>query len=75
MVSIWKSRGTLLFMGVGEDWICVDVEKENDVGEEDMRFFGHIVRKNGMEKRLMQGEMEGKRRINGTDQQRPGSRI
>ena len=27
-----------------------------------MRFFGHIVRKNGIEKRLMQGEMEGKRR-------------
>ena len=26
-----------------------------------MRFFGHIVRKNGMEKRLMQGKMEGKR--------------
>ena len=27
-----------------------------------MRLFGHIVRKNGMEKRLMPGEMEGKRR-------------
>ena len=27
-----------------------------------MRFFGHIIRNNGMEKRLMQGKMEGKRR-------------
>ena len=27
-----------------------------------MRFFGHIVRKNGTDKRLMQGKMEGKRR-------------
>ena len=26
-----------------------------------MRFFGHIVRKNDMEKRLMQGKREGKR--------------
>ena len=27
-----------------------------------MRFFGHIVRKNSMEKRLIQGKLEGKRR-------------
>ena len=27
-----------------------------------MRFFGHIVRKSNMKKRLMQGKMEGKRR-------------
>ena len=27
-----------------------------------MRFFGHIVRKNGMEKILIQRKMEGKRR-------------
>ena len=27
-----------------------------------MRCFGHIVRKKGKEKRLMQGKMEGKRR-------------
>ena len=32
------------------------------MSERKMRFFGHIVRKNGMEKRLMQGKMEGKRR-------------
>ena len=30
--------------------------------ERKMGFFGHIVRKHGMEKRLMQGQMEGKRR-------------
>ena len=32
-----------------------------------MRFFGHIVQKNGMEKRLMQGKMEGKRRRGSND--------
>ena len=32
------------------------------MSERKMRFFGHIVRKNGMEKRLMEGKMEGKRR-------------
>ena len=48
-------------MGVGEDWVCFDVEKEY-LSERKMRIFGHIVRKNGMEKRLMQGKMEGKRR-------------
>ena len=32
------------------------------MAERKMRFFGHIVRKNGMEKRLMQGKVEGKRR-------------
>ena len=32
------------------------------LAERKMRLFGHIVRKNGMEKRLMQGKMEGKRR-------------
>ena len=32
----------------------------NSMSERKMRFFGHIVRKNGMEKR--QGKMEGKRR-------------
>ena len=32
------------------------------MSERKMRLFGHIVRKNGMEKRLMQGKMEGKRR-------------
>ena len=31
------------------------------MAERKMRFFGHIVRKNGMEKRLMQGKVEGKR--------------
>ena len=32
------------------------------MAERKIRFFGHIVRKNGMEKRLMQGKVEGKRR-------------
>ena len=32
------------------------------MSERKMRFFGDSVRKNGMEKRLMQGKMEGKRR-------------
>ena len=32
------------------------------LAERTMWFFGHIVRKNGEEKRLMQGKMEGKRR-------------
>ena len=32
------------------------------MSEKKKRFFGHIVRKNGMEKRLMQGKMERKRR-------------
>ena len=32
------------------------------MAERKMRFFGHIVRKKGMEKRLMQGKMAGKRR-------------
>ena len=32
------------------------------MAERKMRFFGHIVRKNGMEKRLMQGKVEGTRR-------------
>ena len=47
-------------MGVGEDWACFDVDKE--YGGEEMRFFGHIIRKNGMKNRLMQGKMEGKQR-------------
>ena len=33
------------------------------MSERKMRFFGHIVRKNGMEKRLTQGNMKGKRRM------------
>ena len=41
-------------MGVGEDWVSFYVEKEYDGG--------HIVRKNGTEKRLMQGKVGGKRR-------------
>ena len=32
------------------------------MSERKMRLFGHIVRKNGMEKRLTQGKMKGKRR-------------
>ena len=32
------------------------------MAERKMRFFGQVVRKNGMEKRLMQGKVEGKRR-------------
>ena len=46
--------------GVGEDWVCFDVEKEY-VGKEDEVLWPHCP-KNGIEKRLMQGKMEGKRR-------------
>ena len=42
---------------IGSVWML-----RNSMSERKMRFFGHIVRKNGMEKRLMQGKMEGKRR-------------
>ena len=48
-------------MVVGEDWVSFDVERKN-MAERKMRFFGHIVRKNGMEKRLMQGKVGGKGR-------------
>ena len=44
-------------MGVGEDWVCSDVEKEYG-GEEDEVLWPL----NGMEKRLMQGKVGGKRR-------------
>ena len=40
------------------------------MSERNIRFFDHMVRKNGMEKRLMQWKMEGKRRR--ADQQLPG---
>ena len=47
-------------MGVGKDWVSFDVEKS--MAERKMRFFGRIARKNGMEKRLMQGKVGCKRR-------------
>ena len=43
-------------MGVGEDLVCFDVEKEYG-GEED-----EVVWPHRSEERLMQGKMEGKRR-------------
>ena len=48
-------------MGVGEDWVCFDVEEEY-VGEEDEVRWPHRPEERYMEKRLMQGKMEGKRR-------------
>ena len=48
-------------MGVGEDWVCFDVEKEY-VGEEDEVIWPHRPEERYMEKRLMQRKMEGKRR-------------
>ena len=47
-------------MGVGQDWFCYDVEKEY-VGEEDEVLWPHLPKKS-MEKSLIQGKMEGKRR-------------
>ena len=41
---------------------CYMYMLRKSMSERKMRFFGHIVRKNGMEKRLMQRKMEGKRR-------------
>ena len=46
-------------MGVGEIGSVLMLRKS--MLERKMRLFGHIIRKNGMEKRLMQGKMEGKR--------------
>ena len=48
-------------MGVVQDWVCFDVEKEY-VGEEDEVLWPHCTEERYMEKRLMQGKMEGKRR-------------
>ena len=49
----------------------VNLTLRKSMAERKMGFVGHIVRKNGMEKRLMQGKTSGA----GADQQRPGSRI
>ena len=49
-------------MGVGEDWVCFDVEKEY-VGEEDEVIWPHRPEERYGEKTdYMQGKMEGKRR-------------
>ena len=66
----WMERKT-------KKWVLIKIGSvlmlRNNMAEREMRFFDHIVRKNGMEKSSMQGKMEGKRRR--TDQQRPSSRI
>ena len=46
-------------MCVGEDGVCFHVEK--NMAERKMRFFGHIVRKTSIEKRMIHGKLEGKR--------------
>ena len=55
----WKERKT-------NKWVLKKIGSvlmlRKSMGERKMRLFGHIVRNNGMEKRLMQGKMEGKRR-------------
>ena len=43
-------------------WVLEKIGSVLMLRKSKMRFFGHIVRKNGMEKRLMQGKVEGKRR-------------
>ena len=63
----WKERKT-------NKWVLEKIGSVltliKSMEERKMRFFGHIVLKNGMKNRLMQGKMEGKRRR--ADQQRPG---
>ena len=46
-------------MGVGQDWVCFDVEKEYG-GKGDEVIWSHRPKKQH-EKSLIQGEMEGKR--------------
>ena len=52
----WKERKT-------NKWVLEKIESvlmlRKSMAERKMRFFGHIVRKNGMKNRLMQGKMEG----------------
>ena len=47
-------------------WVLGTIESilmlRKSMGERKMRFFDHIVRNNILEKRLMQGKMESKRR-------------
>ena len=58
-------------MGVGENWVCSDVEKEYG-GEEDEVLWPHCP-----EERYGEKGCKGrwKARGEGADQQRPGSRI
>ena len=55
----WKERKT-------NKWVLEKIGSVltliKSMAERKMRFFGHIVRNNGMNNRLMQGKMEGKRR-------------
>ena len=45
-------------VGVGQDWVWFDVEKESK-----MRFFGHITRKDIIEKRLIRGKVRGRSQL------------
>ena len=45
-------------MGDGHDWVLM---LRKSMAERNMRFFEHIVRKNSMEKILIQRKMKGKR--------------
>ena len=55
----WKERKT-------NKWVLEKIGPvltlTKSMAERKMRFFGHIIRKNGMKNRLMQGKMEGKQR-------------
>ena len=59
LMGLWMERKT-------NKWVLEKLRYvlmlTKSMAERKMRLFGHIVRKNGMEKRLMQGKMEGKRR-------------
>ena len=60
-------------MGVGENWVCSDVEKEYG-GEEDEVLWPHRPEERYGEK-VDAREARWKASGEGTDQQRPGSRI
>ena len=66
----WMERKT-------NKWVLEKIDSvlmlRKSMAERKTRFFGHIVRKNGMETRLMQGRWKASGE--GPHQQRPGSRI
>ncbi len=47
-------------MGVGKNWLQSNLEK--GYSNRKMRFFGHFMRHDCLEKLLIQGKVEGKRR-------------
>ena len=48
----------------GQDWVCFDVEKEYYMADRKIRLFGHIVRKNSMQK-LNAAQEDGRRAAKG----------